>query len=126
MPKFITDLQAKIIDDATNEYRGLWQLLAPLVYKSDVAKRLIVVPSGFVSDFESCPRVPVAFYLFGAMADRAAVIHDYLYSTREVPRALADAVLKEACIASGIPAWRAWGIWAGVRLGGGSHYGEKV
>lgn len=123
MAKFITDLQAKIIDDVASEYRGLWQLLTPLVYESDIAKRLIVVPSGFVTDFESCPRVPVAFTLFGAMADRAAVIHDYLYSTAEVPRSMADAVLKEACIASGIPAWRAYGIWIGVRIGGGSRYG---
>ena len=123
MAKFITDLQAKIIDDTASEYRGLWQLLTPLVYESDIAKRLIVVPSGFVTDFESCPRVPVAFTLFGAMADRAAVVHDHLYATAEIPRSLADAVLKEACISLGIPAWRAYGIWLGVRLGGGAHYG---
>jgi hypothetical protein len=42
-----------------------------------------------------------------------------------VDRETADAVLYEACLLSGIPKWRAYGIWAGVRIGGGSHFGEK-
>lgn len=126
MARFITDLQAELVDDIDNDYRGQWRLLQPLVYESDVAGIIVAAPAGFVTDYESCPRLPVVFAAFGAMADRAAVIHDYLYTRPDLcDRATADAVLKEACLLLGIPAWRAWGIWAGVRIGGGSHYGGK-
>lgn len=126
MSRFITELQAELVDDVENEYRGQWRLLQPLVYESDVAGKTFAAPTGFITDFESCPRVPVVFYLFGEICHEAAVIHDYLYTHPDLcDRATADAVLKEACRASGVPAWRAWGIWAGVRLGGGSHYGGK-
>jgi hypothetical protein len=31
-------------------------------------------------------------------------------------------VLREASAVTGVPAWRRWLMWAGVRLGGGSHW----
>jgi len=71
--------------------------------------------------------VPVAFMLFGAMGNSAAIIHDWLYTfPTQTDRATADAVLKEALIASGIPAWRAFSIWLGVRMGGSGHFGAKT
>lgn len=124
MSRFITKLQVEQLEDAVNDYRGRWQLTAPLVYQSDIAGRTIIVPSGFVSDFESCPRIPLAFWLFGELAHAAAVVHDFLYTVPTImPRSMADAVLKEACIVSGVSKWRAYGVWLGVRLGGGAHYG---
>lgn len=123
MSRFLTDLKAECIDDSANDYRGDWQLLAPLVYQSDVAGQVITVPTGFETDFESCPRLPVIFFLAGELTREAAVVHDYLYSTGIMPRDVADAVLKEACQLTGVPAWRSWLIWAGVRVGGASHFG---
>lgn len=32
-------------------------------------------------------------------------MHDYLYSSHEVPRDLADAVLREASRVTGVPGW---------------------
>jgi hypothetical protein len=48
--------------------------------------------------------------------------HDYLYSVGRVSRELADKVLYEACILTGVPAWKASAIYAGVRIGDASHY----
>lgn len=125
MSHFRTSLKVDLIDDVENEYRGLWQLLSPLVYESAVAGQTITVPAGFITDFESCPRLPVIFLAFGEIAHAAAVVHDYLYtSPTTVSRSIADAVLKEACLTSGVPRWRAYGIWLGVRLGGRSRFGE--
>jgi len=127
MSKFLTPVSADLIDDVESEYRGLWRLDAPLVYQSDLLGRTVTVPAGFVTDLESCPRVPVAFMLFGAMGNSAAIIHDWLYTfPTQTDRATADAVLKEALIASGIPAWRAFSIWLGVRMGGSGHFGEMA
>jgi hypothetical protein len=123
MSAFLTSLEVELISDATNSGRGTWRLTAPLVYDSDVAGRVFVVPVGFETDFASVPRVALAFALCGDSAHAASAVHDYLYTFHPVTRDVADAVLREAAIASGVPAWRAALLWAGVRVGGGgSHW----
>jgi hypothetical protein len=62
------------------------------------------------------------FLLAGDCAREAAVVHDYLYSTHQVDRATADAVLREASAVTGVPWWRRQLMWAGVRMGGASHW----
>jgi hypothetical protein len=123
MSAFLTSLEVELISDATNSGRGTWRLTAPLVYDSDVAGRVFVVPVGFSTDFASVPRVALAFVLCGDTAHAASALHDFLYTQHPVTRDVADAVLREAAIASGVPAWRAALLWAGVRVGGGgSHW----
>lgn len=118
MSHFITDLDVrKLTHDASADRRGTWKLLQPLVYSSELAG-MITVPAGFVTDFASVPRIPVAFLLAGDCGQEAAVIHDFLYTTHQVPRETADAVLREALLVGDEPAWRAWLMWAGVRVGG--------
>lgn len=123
MSHFVTDLEVRWhTTDTSPDRRGTRSLLSPLVYCSDALHRLITVPAGFVSDFASVPRLPVTFLLTGDSAHEAAVIHDWLYSTHEIhgqkiDRATADAVFREACLI-GEPAWRAWLMWMGVRIGG--------
>ena len=118
MSKFLNPLvlQADSTDD------GKWTVMHSLAYQSDVAGRTIIVPKGFVTDLASVPRLPIVFLLAGDTSTEAAVVHDYLYSTREVPRDVADKVLREASAVTGVPAWRRWMMWCGVRLGGASHY----
>ena len=54
----------------------------------------------------------------------AATIHDRLYFTAELSRKAADQVFLNALRSSGIARWRAWLMWAGVRLGGFRRYGS--
>jgi len=119
MSKFLTPLVMRNADDTDD---GKWILEKALVYQSDVAHETFIVPAGFVTDLASVPRIPLVYDLFGATSNEAAVVHDYLYSTRHVPRDVADAVLKEASQATGVPSWRRWPMWLGVRMFGGSHY----
>lgn len=105
---------------------GEWVLLKPLVYYSIILGREIVVPAGFRTDLASVPRLPIIFWLTGATADEAAVVHDYLYTTREVSRSAADAVMREASAVMGTPGWRRGLMWAGVRVGGGSYWKEPT
>lgn len=126
MSAFLTELQVELVNDSTNSGRGTWRLIAPLIYRSDVAGETFVVPVGFETDFASVPRVMVAFLLAGDTAHEASVVHDFLYVTHPVPRNVADAVLREASAVSGVPAWRRWLMWAGVRIGGGSHWNPKA
>jgi hypothetical protein len=124
MSAFLTELQVELVSDATNSGRGTWRLTAPLVYDSDVAGRVFVVPAGFETDYASVPRVALAFLLCGDTAHAASAVHDFLYTPpHPVTRDVADAVLREAALISGVPAWRAKLLWLGVRIGGGgSHW----
>lgn len=100
----------------------VWKLIEPLVYASAHLDRNITVPAGFETDFASVPRLPLAYLLFGNVADEAATVHDFLYSSGLVSRKDADEVFAEASAAAGVAAWRRGPMWLGVRLFGGSRY----
>jgi hypothetical protein len=111
-----------LIAEETDEFGGLWTLYKPLSYYSAILQRQIDVPAGFVTDYASVPRLLGVYDLEGGKCNKAAVIHDWLYSTQCVDRATADAVLREAILASGYSAATAALFYAAVRLGGGSHW----
>jgi len=119
---FLNDLEVHLVSD---NGRGLWCLDQDLGFCSVVANMVITAKKGFITDFASVPRLPLVFLLVGDTGDRAAVIHDYLYSTALLPRSLCDAVFREAAIATGVPMWRATMLYAGVRVFGGKHYGPS-
>jgi hypothetical protein len=124
MSAFLTRFSATLLTERTRSGRRIWQLNLPLVYQSDMLSETISVPPGFTTDLDSCPRFPpVAFALFGDLAEEAACIHDYLY-TGIVARDVADAVLKEAAQVCGASYFQAEGLYIGVRAGGASHYAQ--
>lgn len=126
---------------------GSWILARDFTFYSAELRRAIKVPAGFETDLASVPRLPFMYLLCGATADEAAVVHDYLYTTREVTRAQADAVFAEAigaihraqdeaAKAAGVATWKRGmrtGVgrvqrammWLGVRVGGGSRWKAK-
>jgi hypothetical protein len=119
MSAFLTELRvenASVLDD------GKWRLTAPLVYQSDIADQTFTVPAGFITDYASVPRAPLVYWLCGDTSTLASVVHDWLYTEHPVTRDVADAVLKEASLLTGVPKWRSWLMWAGVRLGGAGHW----
>jgi hypothetical protein len=80
-----------------------------------------VVDADFVTDLASIPQAFLS--LFGETAQRASVPHDFEYSNLgTLTRGVADKMLKEACILSGVPKWKAYAIYAGVRIGGAGHF----
>lgn len=128
MSAFLTPLEVEEVSDTAAEGRGLWRLTAPLVYYSEYTGDTNTVQKGYVTDFNSCPRFPIIFLLCGAVANKPSCWHDWAYTadpkTGKHPydRATADWVLKEAALSEGVPAWRCWLLWAGVRIGGASHW----
>ena len=116
MSRYPDPLQVELQPDRTT-----WRLLAPFSYLAP-DHGLITVPAGFETDFASVPRWPLTFALLGSYGHAAAVIHDWLYTTAQLSRAAADRVFLSALRSSGIARWRAWLMWAGVRLGGASRF----
>lgn len=138
MGKFLSEL------DVSKLSQREWKLREPLVYKSNTVG-VIVVPEGFVTNFGSVPRLPLMYMLFGGVGDEACTLHDWLYADPHKPisggvsvgRSTADKVLRGViyeCLhvddssISGIAhniisLTIAWSMWAGVRIGGASHWG---
>lgn len=120
MSRFTTTLKTEQI--------GKWThvLLAELVLADD-DEQVITVPGGFSTDFASIKVFHnaflfVLFALVSGYGNYAATVHDWLYTTGQMSRKRADAVLYRALRAEGVARWRAWLFWAGVRIGAASHY----
>ncbi len=102
----------------------------PLIYQSDILAKevpsivngILTIVTGFVTDFASVPRVPIAYTLFGDKAHHESVPHDFLYQTHLVSKAIADRVFLEAMTVRKKPAYIRYPMYWGVVLGGKSSY----
>lgn len=117
-PQFKTVMTGFWIDDKN------FQLTEDLIYDSKVLNMTVVVPKGFITDFASVPRVPIAYTLFGGKAHHEAVIHDYLYRTKPhiCSRPQADRVFLEAMKTRQKGLFLRVSMYLGVRIGGSSSW----
>lgn len=81
-----------------------------------------VIDSGFVTDFASVPRIPIAFTLFAGKAKKSAVLHDWLYTHKPFSRAEADKAFLCAMEAEGLGWFTRQSMYRGVRMGGASYW----
>lgn len=123
MSEFIGRLSANLVDD---DLAGLWRLMEPLSFHSDLLARTFTAPVGFETDFCSVPRVPLAYDLLGNRARKSGTIHDLLYTTHEVTREQADQVLREMLLVDGVNECEAEEFYLAVRMFGASHWGEPA
>ncbi len=121
MGVFATELQVKQV--SSGWWKRTWKITAPLKFKSEITGD-IIVPTGFVTDFASVPRLPLVWWLAGATAQKAAVVHDYLYRKGKYSRKVADRVFREAMQASGLNIVHRNLMYLGVRALGQSAYKE--
>lgn len=118
---FHTPLSAKKISEASSLGRARWLLQEDLVYLSK-RRGLIVVPKGFVTDFATVFRLPLAFWLTGDTAHASATVHDWLVHSYVVDRKgwiEAAKVFREAMADEGVPGWRRLAMYLAVRYLGG-------
>ena len=66
----------------------------------------IMVPRGFVTDFASVPRIPLAYLAMGGIGERAAVVHDYLCTERFTTSSVAADVFGACLKADKVPWWK--------------------
>jgi len=112
------------LQDNNNE---TYTLLAPFRYgPSAIARHIIDVPAGFITDFASVPKIVWNILPPDGPYGRAAVVHDYLYSTKglggELTRAQCDGILLEAMKALAVGGLVQAVIYRAVRLFGQSHW----
>ena len=112
MSHFKTKLILEVVD-------GGWQVVQPFIYHSELLGCDIEVPTGYVTDLASVPRlfrfiVPVA----NAKNRRAAVVHDYLCTHPEglvKDQKQADMVFREALSVVGVGRFRSAALYYQVR-----------
>ena len=114
-----TDLPTVEVRQHRADERGnIYTLIHPIHY------RLLVVPAGFESDGASVPRIFWG-YVFPSGDNRAmfaALVHDYIYRTHPYGwiKRDADDAFRDLLKLGGVPLFRAWKAYWGVRLFGGS------
>jgi hypothetical protein len=91
-----------------------YQILEPLVFRSDIVGE-IIVPENTVTDFASIPRFFWRILPPWDTHRKAALIHDFLYSTGTHPKKIADKVFLEAMKALSVPAWKAQTMYRAVK-----------
>lgn len=110
-----------------------WKLHEGFTYHIDskCSENFIRVPTGFITDFASVPRVFQSIIPAWGKYGKAAVIHDYLYQEHCIPvstwlyevlpritRKYADTIFYEAMLVSGTKHWKAKVMYWAVRLFG--------
>lgn len=103
---------------------GFYVLTSELAFESERAGCIIVALPGFVTNFVTGRKL---FFVRKIVQDKmnpAAVIHDQAYDKGMITREMADAVFRDAMLASGVAGWRAWAAWAAVRAFGGQFYNK--
>jgi|ERR1051325_8360214 hypothetical protein len=136
---FTGELILERAPDHTGNGRAEWIGVGELVFH-DSDGNTITFGKGAKTDLGSVPQLA---WSFGFPPDGegvdAYVIHDLLYKTqglclwsgekwrtRSKPysRSEADDILRRALIACGVSSWRARIVWAAVRLGGATSWGD--
>lgn len=116
MSAFTTPLELEYMDGFN------YRLLKEFDFASEEAERIIRVPAGFVTDFASVPRFFWRVLPPTGQYGKAAVVHDYLYRSHEVPKEVADKVFLEGMLVLGVPEWKARIMYAAVAVFGGRPY----
>lgn len=114
--RFLTPLRLLYIDGDE------WMLLDIFRFNSDVLRRVITVPAGFSTDFNSIPRV---FWrlLPPAHHAEAGVLHDAGYrGVVRMTKKEADDVFDEALKHLGVAPWKRRLMVTSVRMFGGRAY----
>ena len=116
---FITQLDYRKVDGHK------WQLLASLAYRAEDGRKFLV-PEGFVTDGPSIPR---AFYVTTPPVgdyDKAAVLHDFLYSVNSpVSKSEADSLFREAMKSCGVGLYTRTKMYLAVKVFGRCAYKGK-
>jgi len=78
----------------------------------------IKIPAGFETDFASVPRIFWRIIPPWGKYSKAAVIHDYLYSTQEVTRLRADKIFLSLMVELKVKKWKRRVMYRAVRMFG--------
>ena len=98
-----------------------YELMRDLVYETDVLPSgLVIVPTGYTTDFASVPRAFWRIFPPGGKYRAAAVVHDFLCdeSPHSCNSKQAARIFREAMQDLGVKRWRRAAMYRAVRMFG--------
>lgn len=101
---------------------GYYDLTERLGFESKRANMTLWADAGFRTNFVTGRKLFIVRKIVQDKMNAAAVVHDVLYTYGAQSREMADAVFRDAMLASGVASWRAWAAWAAVRAVGWQFY----
>jgi hypothetical protein len=105
----------------------LWELLEGFDYWTNEVpvEYLIAIPKGFITDFASVPRA--LWWLLPPWGNygKAAVVHDYLYKTKQFSRRRSDQIFLEGMRVLGVSWKTRTSMYAAVRACGWIPWNKK-
>ena len=113
----ITELKTTPIDDK------YWEVMEDYYYKT--SRGVIRVPKGFRTDYASVPRIFRNIINSYGKHGRAAVVHDWLYSSQckiDITREEADKIFLEIMKECGVGSIKRNLMYRMVRIFGASHF----
>ena len=115
MSQFTEKLIVSLEKDGTH-----WTLEKDFEYYTDLLgeRTYIKVPAGFITDFASIPKIFHSFIKDKDKYNKAAVVHDWLYSCKIYDRKTADKIFLEAMKVLGIHPIKRYIFYWAVRLFG--------
>lgn len=117
--RFLTPLP---VQDRPAERAGHFSLIAPVGFYSVKTGLEHTAQAGFVTNYVTGRKLLVVRRIVQDKMNPAAVIHDLLYETGAVSRAVADAVFLEAMLVLDVARWRAYLAYVAVRACGWQFY----
>lgn len=99
---------------------GLW--LVKLAVEWQAENEAGHIPTGFKTDFASTPRFLWSIFPPQAEYSMAAIVHDNLYRSHDVPRKKADRIFRSLMQHLEVPAWKISAMYRAVRWFGGGPY----
>jgi hypothetical protein len=100
--------------------RQWWKLREEFTFQLKIAPDVLIwnitIPKGFETDLASIPRLFWRIFPPLGKYNRAALIHDYLYSILECSSFLADTVFREAMAQLKVPVWKRVVMYYVVRV----------
>jgi hypothetical protein len=85
----------------------------------------IEVEEGFETDFASIPKIFLPFLEWRDKFNKAAVVHDWLYNTKQFDRKTTDKIFLELMLTLGINEFKAYLFYFIVRAFGWTHWRKK-
>jgi len=73
---------------------------------------------GFIADFASIPRIFWPIVSPWDKYGKAAILHDYVCHTQMFPKRTCDAIFKNAMVILGVPKWKQFLLFIGVKYFG--------
>lgn len=122
MSQFTEKLIVSLEKDGTH-----WELEAPFEYYTELfnEKIYITVPKGFRTDFASIPKIFHSFISDRDKYNKAAVVHDWLYHSKQFDRKTADRIFLEGMEVLGISKLKRYLFFWAVRIFGGFRWNSK-